>query len=395
MLSKGRESKLSSRSRLTIALFAEITETARNENFLHRAVILRVYARGARARAYRMDEPFSLGKLDLQSSLIVKATALASEPVRNDLTGAPVKMTDAPYALTVTRFKIISVLKGKLAPGDEINFRHYAFILPFQGSWTYSVKNYNFSVGRSYFLWANRDSDNWQPFSPYDSSFSDQGALLTADDAPIKGQIRDVVWNQIQGLLASQKIGDGTTGLRYLSFMRRRNAGVFAETTGDFTNDEVAEALRPFIGASNPFVAVAAISAAQFDAPRFAAELLSASQSPEPNVRAAAIVALSKVVTPDSEAGIRAGVNSSSSGVAAAALRALAAFPGDAARATWKRWAKSDDPARRRAVADAIADAHDEAMLPILKALTHDADSSVRYAASSALSRYQYPGLGF
>lgn len=348
------------------------------------------------ARAYRADEPFPLGKLDLQSSLIVKATVLSSEPVRDDLTGAPLKMTGAPYASMATRFKIISVLKGQLAPDNEINFRHYAFDFTYRGAWSYSPRSYRFVVARSYLLWAKRDGDNWQPFSPYDSSFGEQGALLAADDAPVEGAVRDVVWNQIQGLLASQKTGEVTRGLRYLALMRRRDAKTY-ETTGDFTSDQVAESVRPFLSSTDVDVAVIAMRAAKFDAPRFACELLAASRAPDPRVRAAALDALSKVAKPDSEARIRAAVSDHSPDVAAVALRSLATFPDDATRATWKRWAKSDEPARRIGVAQGIAraHAHDKEMLPILQALTRDADEKVSRAASTALWMYGEPATRF
>ena len=341
----------------------------------------------APARAYRADEPFSLGKLDLQSSLIVKATALSSEPVRDDLTGAPLKMTDSPFVLTATRFKIISVLKGKLAPGDEINFRHYAFDFTYRGGWSYSVRHYDFAPARTYLLWANPKEDYWQPFSGYDSIFDNQGALLAPDDTPVKGEIRDVVWNQIQALLASPKTGDVVTGLRYLGKMRRRDAGT-RETTGDFANDEVAQTLRPFINSTNATIASFAMRVAQFDAPRFASELLLASDSPDASVRAAALEALSGVSTPASQARIRAAVLDDSPDVAGVALRSLGAFPDDATRATWKRWATSDEPARRIGVAQGIARAHDKESLPILQALTRDTNKNVSDAAQTALWMY-------
>ncbi len=348
----------------------------------------------APARASRFDEPFPLGKLDLQSSLIVKATALESEPIRDDLTGAPIKMTDGPYAATVTRFKVISVLKGKLTPGEEINFRHYSFNPAFRGGWSYSLRTYSFIAGRTYLLWANRDGENWQSFSSYGSSFGEQGALLSADDAPVEGAVRDVVWNQIQGLLKSQKTGEVTRGLRYLALMRRRDAKTY-ETTGDYSNDQVAETLRPFLSSSDTDVAVYAMRVAKFDAPRFAAELLVNSHADEPRVRAAALDALSKVVTPDSETRIRAAVSDRSPDVAAVALRSLAAFPDDATRATWKRWAGSDEPARRIGVAQGIARAHDKQMLPTLQTLAHDADKKVSNAASTALWMYSEPNTRF
>ena len=355
------------------------------------ALVLGVFA--LPARAFRADEPFPLGKLDVQSSLIVKATALESEPIRDDLTAEPLRLNGSPYALMQTRFRIISAIKGRLQPGDEINFRHYSFDLNFRGGWTYSPRNYRFAAGRSYLLWANRekDSQSWQPFSPYDSSFASQGALLAADAAPVDGVIRDVVWNQIQGLLASPKTGDANTGLRYLSVMRRRDAGT-SETTGDFANDQVAEALRPLLQSNDVDVAVLSMRVAKFDAARFADELLENSRVPDFNIRAAAIDALSGVATPESETRIRAAVLDDSPDVAASALRSLAAFPDDQTRATWKRWAESDEPARRIGVAQGIARAHDAPMLPTLQTLTRDADKTVSNAAKTALWMYQEPG---
>ena len=345
------------------------------------------------ARAFRVDEPFSLGNLDIQSSLVVKATVLSSEPVRGDK-GIPIKMTGAPYALTSTRFKIVSVFKGRLQPGDEIEFRHYAFDPAYRGGWSYSPRSYNFAPARSYLLWANRDGENWRPFSPYDSTFGNQGALLAADGAPVDGKIRDVVWNQIQGLLESQNTGEAITGLCYLGKMRRRDAGS-RETTGDFTNDEVAEALRPFLSSTDSDITIYAMRVAKFDAPRFASELLANSHSPDTNVRATALDALSLVSTPASEVRIRAAVNERSPDVSASALRSLATFPGDATRATWKRWAGSDEPARRTGVAQGIARAHDKEMLPTLQTLTRDADKKVSDAAKIALWMYHETNARF
>ncbi len=342
------------------------------------------------ARAYRAEEPVPLGKLDVQSSLIVKATALGSEPIRDALTGAPLKLKGTPYALSQTRFQIISVLKGQLAPGDELKFRHYSFDSAFDNIWIYSVRSYNFQAGRTYLLWASREGDNWQPFSPYDSNFHDQGALLAPDNAPVEGEIRAVVWSQIQGLLASPRNGDVKIGLRYLTLMRRRDANSY-ETTGDYPSDQVAQTLRPLLSSSDSSVATTAMRVAKFDAPRFAAELLANANSPDANVRAAALSALSLVATPASEARVRAAVLDRAPDVAGVALGSLGAFPGAATRATWKRWAGSDEPARRIGVARGIARARDAELLPILQTLTRDADKQVRAAAKSALWMYYEP----
>ncbi len=226
------------------------------------------------AHAGRIDPPLPIEKLNDKAQLIVKVTALSvdkAEP-KNLLAGRFSGPVDA-----VTHFRVVSVLKGDLKAKDEFDFhckssaQNYPLIVANGG-----VTIYEFLPGRSYLVWAARDAGKWSPLewsalelygSPFRSSNS-QGALLAPDDAPVSGDIKQIVWQQTTALLESANKTDVMTGIGNLANMSRRGKSGWGRT-GDFKNDDVAHAIEPLLKSDDAKIA------------EFAADALKPTPEPE------------------------------------------------------------------------------------------------------------------
>lgn len=201
----------------------------------------------APAHAGRIDPPLPIEKLNDKAQLIVKVTALSIEKAepKNLFVGRFSGPVDA-----VTRFRVVSVLKGDLKANDEFDFYHkssaqnYPLIIGGGGG-----AIYDFVPGRSYLLWAARDGENWSPVELYGVifDFGNQGALLASDDAPVKGEIKQVVWQQTTALLKSEKPADVLTGIENLTHMTRRQGINDFQHTGDFKREDVAHVIEPLL----------------------------------------------------------------------------------------------------------------------------------------------------
>lgn len=218
------------------------------------------------AHASRVDPPLPLEKLTDKAQLIVKVTALSVEKAepKNLLAGRFSGPVEA-----VTHFRVVSVLKGDLKAKDEFDFHYkssaqnYPLIVANGG-----VTIYEFVPGRSYLLWTARDADKWSPLewsalelygSPFRSSDS-QGVLLAPDDAPVTGDIKQIVWQQTTALLQSANKTDVMTGIGNLAYMSRRGQSGWGQT-GDFKNDDVAHAIEPLLKSDDAEIAAFAARA--------------------------------------------------------------------------------------------------------------------------------------
>lgn len=341
------------------------------------------------AHAYLTLMPPSTEQLTAMSDITVKATALDSAPVAD-----AGKYSDQGVSRAQTRFRVVSVLRGNVQVGQEIDFRHYAGGQNARFGMVYAPYFLNFSPGQSYLLWARAAGGIWeQPWT--DPVHFDLGALPTLDNSPVAGPIKEALWAE---MTASLRRGNSAEQMRAISNLLARTRPLAGSSYGshsDFAAQDALDAIAPLLQAPDEKVVLAAVNGFGFVGVRDPAPLLAIARSPSPRVRRSVLKALKGVATPEVETRARAAVIDSDADVVAAALRLLADFPGRATRATWKRAARSGNATLRVAVANAIGSALDTAMLPTLRALTRDSDKQVSYAASSALSLYQYPTLGF
>jgi len=71
--------------------------------------------------AYIVGPPVSMGKLTEEADIIFKGTVVSSSPAPKDDWFKPVH----GFMVAETQFKVISVIKGEVAPGATLRFRHY------------------------------------------------------------------------------------------------------------------------------------------------------------------------------------------------------------------------------------------------------------------------------
>ena len=336
------------------------------------------------ARAYLVGPAPNLAGLNASSPLIAKVTALDSEAVEDAL------FQKLPlFAVKQTRFRVVSILKDEtksVVPGSEIAFRHYA---PTSGKTSifamYVPHYYRFVPGRSYLLWAKKSADGWQQFSTAPTEFQRQGALLAPDDAPVEGDIKNVIWQQTNALLGSPDAEDQVAAIETLGAMSSGMNQRIWFSTGDFLSAQVLDAIAPFIESPDDAVAQAAVETANLNAVRVAAPLLAATRAVSNQTRSAALDALRPVKTSAVEARAREAVGDADPIVAAAALRLLSTFPGETTRATWKRTLQNADETRRLGAIEGVQIAHDAPMLPVLAALLDDKNERVQQGAANAM----------
>ncbi len=336
------------------------------------------------ARAYLVGPAPGLGALNASSALVAKVTALDAQPVED----ASFQVLPG-FVVTQTRFRVVSVLKdetGKVAPGGEIEFRHYAPISDSERVFAMYVPHYyRFVAGRSYLLWAKKSADGWQQFSTAPTQFQQQGALLAPDDAPVAGQISDVIWQQTNALLRSPKASDQVSALGVLNAMSSVRVGGSLGGTGDFRAVPVLDAMAPLIGSQNSDVALAAIALARLDAARVTDLLIAATFRDDSAVRVAALDALRPVKTAAVETRAREAAREAEARVGAAGLRLLGTFPDATTRATWKRaFAGANAPLIMGAI-EGVRIARDAPMLPALAALLDNANADVQQQAANAM----------
>ena len=336
------------------------------------------------ARAYLVGPAPNLAGLNASSALVAKVTALSSETVEDasfqQLSG---------FVVNQTRFRVVSVLKDEtngVVKDDEIEFRHYAPISDRESIYAMYVPHYyRFTPGRSYLLWARKSADGWQQFSTAPTFFQQQGALLAPDDAPVGGNIKNVIWQQTNALLGSPDAKDQRAAIEILGAMSAGMRQRIWFSTGDFRSAEVLDAIAPLIESPDDAVAQAAVGTANLNAVRVAAPLLAATRAASNQTRAAALDALRPVKTSAVEARARETAFDADPIVAAAALRLLGTFPDQTTRATWKRVLQSDDETRQLGAIEGVQIAHDAPMLPVLAVLLDDKNEGVQQGAANAM----------
>ncbi|HEX8552461.1 MAG TPA: HEAT repeat domain-containing protein [Abditibacteriaceae bacterium] len=329
------------------------------------------------AHAYAVGRAPSLRSLTQSADFVVKATALRSQPVvdASFYSGQGFK----PYK---THFKIVSSIKGEAA--GEIEFHHMGFDQSYGSVISYIPNALHFEAGRTYLLWAKKTPQgNWRQIDEQPLLRS-SGALQTLDDTPIpdtKADINDIAWNELMTLLQSDNSLLARAAMRKLDSLSNWDLGVVV-----FDRPRVLKTLAPFFTSPEEAIAHVAIDATRSQkAPTIQAELIEATKTGFPSVRAAALLALMDLKTAEVRVAALANARDNSPVVRAAALLLLADFRGPEARAEWRNAATSRDEKVRTAVADAVGKAHDGAMPDVLDTLLDDTAPTVREAAARAL----------
>ena len=213
---------------------------------------------------FASDNTSSLDNYTAQADVIIKATALKTEPQTqidpwfSEVNGA------GRYA---TRFKVVSVIKGEVT-ADEVNFRHYTGLSigpPIRVYWFELPPCYIFQSGQTYLLWANKtEGGNLRQLSKeLRKSPTDGGTtgflIRVGDNAPvkeeIKGNIKSAVWDELVKMAQSKKLGDSRYGMQQLSWLSgattftRRDE--FVNKNPDFALEHFANVFIPLLDSTD------------------------------------------------------------------------------------------------------------------------------------------------
>src|SRR2546421_4428723 len=205
------------------------------------------------ASAYMVPKPVALDKLAADSDLVFKGTAISTEPVQDNWF-KPCPGFDA----VETQFKIVSVLKGH-PPEGPLRFRHYE-----QSSSPKAIEyvplHYRFKSNATFIVFAMKgDSAGiFHQFQPNHTGLKEQGIIPCADDSPVVvGDIRQIVWHELTGMLNDSKTTNVTHALRLLDAMSNR--GISFSVTDDFGRSNVIAAVRLLMFHPSPEIAEQAV----------------------------------------------------------------------------------------------------------------------------------------
>jgi hypothetical protein len=369
---------------------------------------------------YAVGPALTLDQLAARSDLVFKGTVVSTAPEPGQ--GAIPGFHDQS-----TVFHVISVVKGT-NPGPQLRFRHQDSGSP-PGMVMYEPQHYHFEPGRSYLVFARRgDSAGvFQPFSDSPTGKADQGAILCADDRPVRGAtLHDILWSELTALLASSTLSDVVYGINQLDEesgggWENTGAGMRFGSVFDFDRKDVLAAIHGFIGQADPGIAQAALGAVgshnpymseerapfwldtvgsaklqglagmnpQFEnlgGKLYTHEIAAVAGSPRDEAtRALAVRALGLVRDPLLEKPLANWLASSSAMVRSAAATLLADFPDLMTDARIKTLAGDPAPEVRIATAHAIGFAQQAGRADVLAKLLGDTDAKVRQAAAMSL----------
>jgi HEAT repeat protein len=376
--------------------------------------LLMVPAFANSVRAYAIRAPIPLKKIVQESDVIVKAKALDSTPVAD---GSFEKYTG--YEVYATRFQVISVIKGKLE-GQEVLFHHYGVARRQPFAVSFSPQLYEFEAGRTYIVFAKNSEQAgflrqlWKNHT----AKPDQGVMLAADGKPVQDeQVEDVLWAELNKMLAAGTAADALYAIRQLDEMSRPLG--FAKLS-DFDREKALAAVAHFLSSRDERLAKAAIQAVGGFNPYFRddytnswltkvggrsiaghspwetdgnpgahkyyQELIEAADSGvSADVRAAAIRALGRAGQPKIWDCVSRWLNEGEPSVREAALLLLADFPVDETKNLLDAFSLDKEPRVRKAVARVIGFSQIADLLPSLDRLLLDEKVEVRTAAALSL----------
>lgn len=329
----------------------------------------------APGHAYIVGPPLSLQEMMDASDLVVKATALGTEPVADErfrpLSG---------FRICSTRFKVVSTLKGEA--DDEIRFHHYGKA-PGRFGIFYAPQYLDFKAGRTYLLWAKKsDNGAWSQVSTA-PTMRPQGACLTLDATPAAAAsgIKATVWNELNLLLTSDDGEDVRYAIRELDSRSDIRSG-----TATFDRTAVLNAIAPFFKSQDVATAETALkAAANGDARPVEMALIQAATGTGPKLRAGALRALLGLKTDDARKTAFAATHDQEPEVRATALLLVADFDGHEARVVWQEAARDGAEAVRIGAANGMLRARDGETAGALDTLIDDKSPLVRQAAATAL----------
>jgi len=378
-------------------------------------IALVALAFAAPAGAYSVPV-LTLDQVIKQADVIIKAKAVSSRPVEDAW------FTEYRGCLVfATEMKVVSVLKGDLKEAD-VAFHHYGFDPKHRGGPNGLMPQlYKFEPGRSYILFAKRtDSPGIlrQPWKHHKLR-EDQGVVLAADDKPVpKGRsVKDVLWAELTGLLASAPSADVRYGIRQLNQMS--GGGLWG--TKDFDRENVAAAIIKLIehkdapvaddairamGAKSPYISDGEAAfwlgtigkgsiggLAKRDAKvvnraagKFWKEIVALIDSDAAGKsRALAIRALGRSGVKEIDKPLGRWTKDEDADVRQAAAILLADFPVERAADPLTRLSNDKDPGVRLGVARAVGFGQFDRLLPLLDRMIGDKDAEVGTAAALSL----------
>ena len=379
-----------------------------------------------RAAAYLVGAPVTLEKLEEQSDVVFKATAIATVPSDD----ASFRALDG-FVARETEFRVVSVLKGHDL-GEKVRFRHYDENPdPKQGGRMYMPQYYHFEAGQTYLVFAKRTEAAGILRQAWDSHRGkvDQGAMRCADAKPVvPGTLKEVVWAELQALLASHTAKDVIYGMGQLNDMSDPN-GSFSSTK-DFpradamkligalmksADAEMANTAIRVISSQNPYMAedqpeywLATMASAEVPGigkrdramknvggEMYWSDLVEIADAPRPAAtRALAIRALGLVRKPELAKPLGRWLTDAEPQVRAAAAFLLADFPAEDAAHRLEVLTADPVPEVRRSGAFAIGFLQLASLAERLGQLLKDPDATVRYAASQSLLTFSLQSEG-
>lgn len=326
--------------------------------------------------------PVPLKALARSSDLVIKATAIADQPV-ND----PSFERFSGFEVRETELRVLSIVKGTAS--NVIKFRHYAPILGKSVWMMCPPPSYTFVVGRTYIVLATRGAgDTYEQLSKSPGTWAWDPSVLPAADAKAL-QTGDSVTDAVWGALVTQlKSPDPTVVLKAIGLLDEMSGG-WALSARDFNRSQVLAAIQPLIGAKNVAIATAAIKV-------FARESLYTDDWSAPQWLAGigkgtfpGIVPFNTSAAPLSDSAakllLRVATSEESGKVRALAITALArshAIP----RATIAEWFRDPSMAVRKAAVLASAATLDRMTI---EAATTDASPEIRQVAALAIGLTQ------
>jgi len=335
-----------------------------------------------RASGYPVGPAVALEQLAKTADLVCKATVVADRPT-TDAWFEPLP----GFEVRDTELRVVSVVKGGKGV-KVVHFHHYA---PTSGPAMYAPQSYRFTTGRSYLVFAAKGTGGgYRQVAKSHTSKEDQGVMLAADARPHRGKtITEVVWAELQALLASKTSDDVVTAIAQIDQM----SGGRDTALSDFARPVALAAIRPMIASTDTAIATAAITVFGADSPYFvdadAAYWLAGigkgtipgigprtpTQHPTADVAVKELIAVADGAT---SAELR--------GLAIRALGRSHAIPA----ATIERWSHDRDPAIRRAAVLVSAELADHT---VITATRTDASEAVRHAVALAIGFSQDPAL--
>jgi len=378
-------------------------------------IALVALAFAAPAGAYPVGPALTLEELIKQADVIVKAKAVSARPIED------VWFTEyRGYVVFATEMKVVSVLKGDLKEAD-LAFHHYGYDPNHRDGYEFLPQLYKFEPGRSYILFAKRTESPGilRQLWKHHKTREDQGVILAADDKPSpKGRsIKDVLWAELTGLLASSTSADVRYGIRQLNQMS--GGGLWG--TKDFDRENVAaaiiklirhkdapvadEAIRA-IGAKSPYVddgeaafwlctigkgSISGLTRRDANvvnraAGKFWKEIVALIDGDAAaKSRALAIRALGRSGVKEIDKPLGRWTKDADAQVRQAAAILLADFPIERAAEPLTRLSNDKDPRVRLGVARAVGFGQFARLLPLLDRMLEDKDAKVRTAAALSL----------